>query len=118
VLVAQGRIDEAEEALTDSERDPVPVLVPRLAAVRMRVDAARRDPRAAAEVDELLAMVAGTPWVNQEADSLVDAAEAMASLGDTAAAASHARRALELAEAKENIALAAQIRLLLVRLAG
>jgi len=84
----------------------------------MRIDAARGDPGAAAEVDALLAMLAGTPWVNQETDALVEAAEAMASLGDVAAATAHARRALELAEAKENVALAAQIRLLLERLAS
>jgi class 3 adenylate cyclase/tetratricopeptide (TPR) repeat protein len=118
VLVAQGRIDEAEEALTESERDPVPVLGPRRAAVRMRIHAARGDPGAAVEVDELLATLAGTPWVNQEADALIEAAETMAPLGDVAAATAHARRALELAEAKENVALAAQIRLLLERLAS
>jgi len=117
VLLGQGRVDDAEAAVLESERDPFPVLRPRLAASRARIHAARGDPRAAAEVDELLAMVASTPFINQETDALVDAAEAMAALGDTAAATTHARRALELAEAKENLALAGQIRLLLARLA-
>jgi class 3 adenylate cyclase/tetratricopeptide (TPR) repeat protein len=115
VLIAQGRIDEAEKALRESERDPVPVLGPRRAALRARIDAARGEPRAVAEIDELLATVAGTPFINQETDALIEAAEAMASLGDAAAATTHARRALELAEAKENRALAAQIGLLLAR---
>ena len=118
VLIAQGRIDEAEEALRESERDPVPVLGPRRAALRARIDAARGEPGAVAEIDELLATVAGTPFINQETDALVEAAEVMASLGHAAAAANHARRALDLAEAKENLALAAQIRVLLARVAG
>ena len=63
-------------------------------------------------------MVSGTPYTNQETDALIEAAEAMASLGDTVTATGHARRALRLAEAKENLALAGQIRLLLARLAG
>ena len=74
--------------------------------------------QAADEIDELVALVTGSPYVNQETDALIDAAEALASLGDGPAATAHARRALELAEAKENLALAAQIRLLLVRLEG
>ena len=118
ILLAQGRIDEAEQALAESERDPVPVLRPRQAASRARIDASRGDPGAAAKVRELLAMVSGTPFINQETDALIDAAEAMASLGETVAATGHARRALRLAEAKENLALAGQIRLLLARLAG
>jgi class 3 adenylate cyclase/tetratricopeptide (TPR) repeat protein len=118
VLIAQGRIDEAERALAESERDPVPVLRPRQAASRARIDASRGDPGAAAKVGELLAMVSGTPFINQETDALLEAAEAMASLGDLAAATGHARHALVLAEAKENLALAAQIRVLLLRLAG
>jgi class 3 adenylate cyclase/tetratricopeptide (TPR) repeat protein len=118
ILLAQGRIDEAERALAESERDPVPVLRPRQAASRARIDASRGDPGAAEKVGELLAMVAGTPFTNQETDALIEAAEAMASLGDTVTATGHARRALRLAEAKENLALAGQIRLLLARLAG
>jgi class 3 adenylate cyclase/tetratricopeptide (TPR) repeat protein len=118
VLIAQGRIDEAEEALRESERDPVPVLGPRRAALRARIDAARGESRAVAEIIELLTTVAGTPFINQETDALVEAAESMASLGHPAAAAIHARRALDLAEAKENLALAAQIRVLLARVAG
>jgi tetratricopeptide (TPR) repeat protein len=118
ILLAQGRIDEAERALAESERDPVPVLRPRQAASRARIDASRGDPGAAVKVGELLAMVSGTLFINQETDALIDAAEAMASLGDFAAATGHATRALRMAEAKENLALAGQIRLLLARLAG
>ena len=115
VLIAQGRVDEAEATLRDSERDPVPVLAPRRAALRARIDAARGDPGAVSKVTELLASLTGTPFINQETDALVDAAEAMSALGHTTVAAQYARRALELAEEKENLALAAQIRAMLAR---
>ncbi len=118
VLLAQGRLDDAEHALAEAERDPVALLGPRRAAVRARLDAARGVPGAAAQVAELVTMVSDSPFINQETDALVEAAEAMASLGDRSTATSHARRALELAVAKENTALAGQIRLLLGRLAG
>ena len=118
VLLALGRIDEAEQAILESERDPIALLGPRRAAVRARLNAARGVPGAAAEVVELVKMVDGSPFINQETDALIEAAEAMAALGDRTAATTYARRALGLAAAKENLALAGQIRLLLARLAG
>ena len=61
-------------------------------------------------------MVAPWPWLNVRTEAFIDAAQAMATAGDPERAAVHAREALRLCEAKENVALAGQVRHLLARL--
>jgi hypothetical protein len=96
----------------------MPLLEPRREATRAMIRAARGDRTVAGEVEHFLAMVADTSYLNLKTDLLVEAAEAMASLGDRPAAIGYARDALGLAEAKQNIARAGQTRLLLGRIEG
>ena len=116
VLVNQGRFDEALIPLSAAERNPIGATRSRIAGARARIAAAGGDATVPAQVDALLAMVAPWPWLNVRTEAFIDAAHAMATAGDPERAAAHAREALRLCEAKENVALAGQVRHLLARL--
>lgn len=117
VLVEQGRLDEALGPLTVAERNPIGATRSRIAGMRARIAAAHGDAAASHQVDELLAMVEGWHWMNVKTDAYIDAAHAMAAVGDRSAAAAHAREALRLCRAKENVAQADQVELLVAGLA-
>jgi ATP/maltotriose-dependent transcriptional regulator MalT len=116
VLAAQGRWDDVAAVLVDVEAFPAPTNTSRVAGLRARIHAAQGDQAAVREVAELVAMVPETGFVLIKSDALVDAAEAMALLGDHAKAAEYGREALQLAEEKQNHALASQLRAFLARL--
>ncbi len=118
VLVNQGRYAEAGDPLVVAERHPVGATESRIVGARARIRAAAGDPAAVEDVDRLLAMVADGPWINVRAEAYVDAANAVASLGDRARAETLARVALDLCNAKGNIAFASRIEELLDRIAG
>jgi class 3 adenylate cyclase/tetratricopeptide (TPR) repeat protein len=110
LYLVEGRLGDAQLAAdASSAQDSLPFIQPRLAGVRAALLAAAGDPAARAEVERALAMVDGTPYVNQRIDLLIEAAQAMAWLGDRDAALGHAGEALQLAEAKQNLAVAAQV---------
>jgi hypothetical protein len=115
VLVAEGRLDDAALPLAEAERDPIGATASRIAGMNARMKAARGDPTAADDVDALVAMVSGR-WPNVRTEALLDAAEAMLALDDRPAALVHAREALGLCLAKEDVALAGRIEALLARI--
>ncbi len=104
-MVNQGRYDEAEAPLAVAERDPIGATDTRIVGARARIRAAQGDAGAVADVETLLAMVADRPWPNVRAEAYIDAAHAMASLGSRSTAATYAREALRLCQAKGNIPL-------------
>ena len=116
VLVAQGRLDDAALPLAEAERDPIGATASRIAGMIARMKATRGDPTAADDVDALMAMVSGR-WPNVRTEALLDAAEAMLALDDRAAADRYAGEALRLCRAKENLALARRVEVLIARIA-
>ncbi len=71
-----------------------------------------------AEVEALIEMVDGKPWLNVATEAYLDAANAMASLGSRADAERYAREALGMCQAKDDVALAARTEELLARIAA
>jgi class 3 adenylate cyclase/tetratricopeptide (TPR) repeat protein len=119
VLAEQGRLEEAEPLLEVALQVPVVMNRTRVTGIRARIHASRGDAVAArALVDELAAALETLEVPNVQTDGHVDAAEALAVIGDQAAALGHAREALRLAEAKGNIARAAQIAAIVARIEG
>ncbi len=118
VLVAQERFDEAESFLAVAERYPIGATETRIVGARARIRAARGDRAALADVDALIKMVDGKPWLNVATEAFLDAANAMASLGSRADAERYARAALGMCRTKNDIALAARTEELLARMAA
>ncbi len=116
VLADEGRLDEAEPLLDVALRVPLVMNRTRVTGIRARILASRGEAEAArALVEELIAALETIEAPNIRTDGFVDAAEALALTGDHAQAAVHAASALELAEAKGNIARAAQVRAIIDR---
>ncbi len=109
VLVAEGRLDEVGPYIEEADRVASVTNRTRMIGARARIHAAAGDPSARSEIDELLELVRDSGFINVRTDALIDAAEAMASLGDWVVAAGHQRRALDLAKQKENLVLARQL---------
>jgi tetratricopeptide (TPR) repeat protein len=116
VLVAERQFAEAAEVLTEVEAFPVPTNAPRVAGLRARINAAGGDRGAAGAVDALVGMIPEASYVLIRTDALVDAAETMVTLGETERARSYAIQAIEVAQAKENLAPARQMREFVARL--
>jgi ATP/maltotriose-dependent transcriptional regulator MalT len=115
LLVTRGELGEASRLLDAADRNPTPLLGPRRVAIRARLRATAGDESAAADVQQFLGMVSDG-HLAQKTDLTIEAAEIMDLLGDRVAARTRAGEALRMAEAKENWALAAQVRTLLARL--
>jgi hypothetical protein len=115
VLLERGEVAEAEPFIAEAETVPIVMNRTRVVGARARLLAARGDHAAEGLVAQLVGMLADAPYPNIKVDGFVDAAETVAALGDPVAAAGHARKALELAEAKGNVKRAAQIRAMLHR---
>jgi chloramphenicol 3-O-phosphotransferase len=81
----------------------------RVMGQRARLKAASGGRAAVAEVAEMLASLEGSPWTNIRIDAFIDAAEAVASLGEVDVAAGYLADALRLAREKENLALVGQL---------
>ncbi len=117
VLAEQGRYDEAEPLLAEAELVPLVMNRTRVMGIRARVLASRGEAEAArALVAELVEALAPIEVPNVSTDGYVDAAEALALLGDREPAIAYARDALRLAEAKGNLARAAQLEALVAGL--
>jgi len=117
VLIEQGRGDDAGPFIDAAEQVPLVMNRTRVLGARARRLADFGDDGAAQLVDDLVAALAAVEVPNVRVDGLVDAAEAMAALGDAPAAIGHANAALVLAERKGNVARAAQVRAIIARLA-
>ncbi len=113
VLVAQGRLDEAVIPLAEAERDPIGATGTRILGMRARMKAAHGDRTAADDAATLAASVADWPWLNVRAEAMIDAAHALLALGDRPAARRYAGEALRLCRAKENLALARRVEVLI-----
>jgi class 3 adenylate cyclase/tetratricopeptide (TPR) repeat protein len=119
-LVAQGRFDEAEEMVATSEvmgaEDDVSTQVLAHAA-SARVMAARgAGPEAERVAREAVALADGTDDLNMRGDTLANLAEVLLAAGDGAGARAVLSSALELYEAKGNVAAASSTRARLVEL--
>ncbi len=118
VLVNEDRFDDAEAPLAVAERDPIGATESRIVGARARIRAARGDAGATRDVERLLALVANGPWLNVRTEAYLDVAHALDSLGAHDDAERYARAALELCEAKADIALAERTRAYVTHLAG
>jgi class 3 adenylate cyclase/tetratricopeptide (TPR) repeat protein len=116
VLLEQGRVDEAGPYVDEAETVPIVMNRTRVVGARARLHALAGDPRAADEVSKLTEMLASVPFPNILVDGFVDAAEAMASLGDRAAALRYAAEAQRIALDKGNAARAAQVQAIVNRI--
>ncbi|HEY3336823.1 MAG TPA: adenylate/guanylate cyclase domain-containing protein [Candidatus Limnocylindrales bacterium] len=116
VLIELGRPHEAEPYLDVAEQVPLVMNRTRVAGARARLLAARGDPAAAGLVEDLIVALGDVEVPNVRLDGFVDAAMAMADLGEPLVAVGHARTALDISEAKGNTARAAQVRALIARL--
>ncbi|MEA2621309.1 MAG: hypothetical protein QOH61_219 [Chloroflexota bacterium] len=110
VLVAQGKLEDAVPFIEEADRIPSVTNRTRMVGARARIRAANGDPGAREDADRVLEMVADSAFISVKTDAWIDAAEVMAALGDHDAALRNQREALRLAEQKENLALAAQLR--------
>ncbi len=113
LLVEEHRFEDALPWLEEAERRPVPLNRPRILGVRAHIAAAAGDAAAADLVATMLASIAETEFLNIRTAAVFDAAEVMAALGRVDEAFDFAAEALQLAEAKENLVLAAQIRVMI-----
>ena len=118
LLVDERRFDEALPWLEEAERRPVPLNRPRILGVRAQIAAAAGDATAADLVATMLASISGTEFINIRTFAIADAADVMAALGRIDEARAYATEALGLAEAKENLVLAGQLRAVIARLEG
>ena len=109
ILIAQGRLDDAEDPLAEAERHPSYATRSRIMGARARIAAHRGEREASAQVDGLLAEIAGYRSPNVRAEGYRDAAAAMADLGDIARARALAEEGIRLARSKESFSLARQI---------
>jgi class 3 adenylate cyclase/tetratricopeptide (TPR) repeat protein len=116
VLAENGRLDEAEPLLATALLVPMVMNRTRVIGIRARILASRGEEEAArAVVRELIDALAAIEAPNVMTDGFVDAAEAMAMLGDHEAALGFAGEALRLAELKGNLARAAQVQAIIDR---
>jgi class 3 adenylate cyclase/tetratricopeptide (TPR) repeat protein len=116
-LIAQGRYDEAEPWVDEAALLPIVTNKTRVVGARARIAAHRGDGDAASSAaHEVVGMVAHTAFVHVKADALIDAGEAMATLGETGQAVAWLNEALAVAETKEHRALAEQLRARLAEL--
>jgi hypothetical protein len=115
LLTGSGRYDEAEKIAELAEEVPLVMNRTRALGARARIAAVRGEPSAPELVERLHREIAVLGFPNVQIEGLVDASLASASLGDISTAIRDAEDALALAEAKGNVARAAQLRQLLAK---
>jgi hypothetical protein len=113
ILTDGGRLDEAEQ-MADRAGD-VAVVGNRMRALGAlaRIAAARGDPTAGSLVRRLVEALASVTFSMTRIDGLVDAAVASRTMHNTPAAVMYVMEALRMADAKGNVARAAQLRSLI-----
>ena len=111
VLVAQQKYEEALDVIDQVGDVPQASARVRITGAKARIHAACGEgDLARAEVADILQATATSGFVNVRTDVLVDAAEAMAALGDIDTANDYYVQAIALSDTKQNKALAAQLR--------
>jgi class 3 adenylate cyclase/tetratricopeptide (TPR) repeat protein len=110
VLMDAGREAEVESLLREAEAVPLVMNRSRVLGTRARLLASAGEAGAARTlVEELLVAIPAIHGPNIRVDALLDAAEALALIGERERAVSVAGEALALAQAKGNVARAGQI---------